>query len=78
MAKGDNLGSAKKFGPRYGRTVKQKYAKIDRLQKANYKCPYCNHEKVKRENMGIWKCGTCNSKFTSKAYSVPKIKEIKE
>jgi large subunit ribosomal protein L37Ae len=72
MAKGDKLGSAKKFGPRYGSTGKQKYAKIDKLQKASYKCPYCNHVKVKRENMGIWLCQTCDSKFTSKAYTVPK------
>ncbi|PLW79919.1 50S ribosomal protein L37ae [Candidatus Woesearchaeota archaeon] len=77
MAKKSTL-STKKFGPRYGRTTKAKYAKIDSMQKASYKCPYCNHVKVKRENLGIWQCGTCNSKFTSKAYMVPKTKEKTE
>ena len=70
-------GSAKKFGPRYGGTARAKYSKIDALQKASYKCPYCNHVKVKRENTGIWKCETCESKFTSKAYTVPKVKTTK-
>lgn len=67
--------STKKFGTRYGRTTKEKYAKIDKMQKASYKCPYCNHIKVNRENVGIWKCDTCNSKFTSKAYNIPKVRE---
>lgn len=75
MAKKDTSSSTKKFGPRYGRTGKQKYAKIDKQQKAEYKCPYCNHVKVKRENLGIWQCQTCDSKFTSKAYMVPKVKD---
>lgn len=74
MAK-KSTASTKKFGPRYGRTTKEKYAQIDKMQKTTYKCPYCNHVKVNRENLGIWKCGTCSSKFTSKAYMVPKSRD---
>ncbi|MBR9690102.1 hypothetical protein GOV08_00270 [Candidatus Woesearchaeota archaeon] len=72
MAK-TKTGSAKKFGPRYGRTLKEKYSRIDSLQKRNYPCPVCNYKKVKRENLGIWKCQKCNAKFASKAYTVSKV-----
>ena len=64
--------TTKKFGARYGRTSRQKYAKIDTLQKASYKCPYCNYKRVKRLNTGIWECDKCEAKFASKAYYVPK------
>lgn len=74
MAKKIEFGSSKRFGPRYGRTNREKYAKIEKMQKSSYKCPYCMHKKVKRVNLGIWYCDTCKAKFTSKAYSVPKVK----
>ncbi len=66
------LGSVKRFGPRYGRTVKHKLAKIEKVIKGKHKCPYCHAEKVKRLSLGIWQCKKCNAKFTGKAYSVSK------
>lgn len=77
MAKKTGKGSVKRFGPRYGRRVKHKLAKIEGVQKSKQKCPYCNANKVKRLSSGIWECRRCNSKFTGKAYSVKKI-AIKE
>jgi len=75
-------GSAGKFGTRYGRTNREKFNKIDSLQKATYMCPFCSYMKVKRGSMGIWECGKCKAKFTSKAYTVTKTsitaEEIKE
>jgi len=64
------LGPVKRFGPRYGRTVKHKLAKIEIEQKRKHKCPYCAKLKVKRVAYGIWLCGKCNSKFAAKAYTV--------
>lgn len=72
MATGKKSGSSKKFGTRYGITSRQKYARIDALQKTSYACPYCRYPKVKRLNTGIWYCSKCDTKFTSKAYTVPK------
>ena len=63
---------AKKFGTRYGRTVKDKHAKIEKLQHQTYNCPFCSYPKVKRISLGIWTCEKCNAKFTSKAYTVSK------
>jgi large subunit ribosomal protein L37Ae len=71
MAKKTNL-TTKRFGPRYGRTVKQKVAKIEALAKKTYKCPYCSAEKVKKKTAGIWECRKCDKVFTSKAYTVDK------
>ena len=65
-------GSAGKFGTRYGRTNREKFNKIDALQKATYMCPFCSYMKVKRVFMGVWQCQKCNAKFTSKAYTVTK------
>ncbi len=70
----------KRFGVRYGRSLKHKFGKIEALQKEKHKCPYCNAPKVKRISAGIWYCKKCGSKFTGKAYSIKKAvkKEEKE
>ena len=71
MAKKTNL-TTKRFGTRYGRTVKQKVAKIEVQAKAKYKCPFCYAEQVKKKEAGIWECKKCEKVFTSKAYYVDK------
>ncbi len=72
MAKVEKLGSAKRFGARYGSKPKHKFAKIEKEQRKKHKCPYCNKIQVKRVAMGIWHCRKCNSKFTGKAYTIAK------
>lgn len=65
--------TTKRFGARYGRTVKYKLAKIEKQMKAKYKCPYCASVSVKRKMAGIWSCDKCDKTFTSKAYYVDKV-----
>jgi large subunit ribosomal protein L37Ae len=72
MQKVDKLGSAKRFGARYGSKTKHKFAKIEKEQRKKHKCPYCSAVKVKRVSMGIWHCKRCNAKFTGKAYTISK------
>jgi|TARA_Y100000310_G_scaffold292645_1_gene321579 large subunit ribosomal protein L37Ae len=74
----EKLGSAKRFGARYGSKPKHKFAKIETEQRKKHRCPYCNHLKVKRIAAGIWHCRKCNSKFTGKAYSVAKLVGVEE
>jgi len=69
MAKAKTLGTAKRFGPRYGKTVKEKFAKIEKEVRKKHKCPYCNKVSVRRISAGIWSCSKCGKKFTGKAYS---------
>ncbi len=64
------VGSAGRFGARYGRSIRQKIATIEAKQKAWQKCPYCSKLRVKRVSTGIWQCRSCNTKFTGKAYKV--------
>jgi len=64
------VGSAGRFGARYGKKIRKKIADIEAKQKAWHKCPYCSKFKVKRVSSGIWKCKSCSSKFTGKAYEV--------
>ncbi len=74
----DKLGSAKRFGPRYGTKPKYQFAKIEKEQRKLHKCPYCNQVKVKRVAVGIWHCRKCDSKFTGKAYTIAKTSLTKE
>jgi len=62
----------KRFGARYGRKPKNSFGKIEALQRAKYKCPYCNKLGVKRVAMGIWQCRKCDVKFAGKAYEIVK------
>ena len=77
MAK-KKLKSVKRFGPRYGTTIKLRLAKVEQEQKKLHKCPYCNAKKVKRLSLGIWQCKKCKSKFTGKAYTISSKKIRKE
>ena len=66
----EKYGGVKRFGVRYGRKIKERFGKVEAVQRKAQKCPYCAAIKVKRVAMGIWKCGRCDSKFSGKAYSV--------
>ena len=67
--KHEGLGPVKRFGVRYGRTVKFKRAVIEKMQKASTKCPYCHKDKVVRKTKGIWHCTKCTNTFTGQAYT---------
>lgn len=69
MAEKKSSGSIKRFGVRYGLTVKNKLAKVESGHLKRNKCPYCKYVAVKRLSAGIWQCAKCNAKFTGKAYT---------
>lgn len=64
------VGSAGRFGVRYGRKVRKRIAEVEKKQKAFYTCPSCNVNRAKRVSAGIWECKKCNTKFAGKAYEV--------
>ena len=66
--KNPKLGAARRFGPRYGRTLKHKFNEIEKTHRAKHKCPFCHKPQVRRVAAGIWECKKCSSKFTGKAY----------
>lgn len=64
--------AVKRFGVRYGRTIRRRMAKAEASQRAKHKCPYCSYVQARREAAGIWACGKCGKKFTSRAYTITK------
>ncbi len=62
------LTNAKRFGPRYGRRVKELFENAEKTARSLHKCPYCHAIKVKRQAAGIWSCKKCSVTFTGKAY----------
>ncbi len=69
MAK-HKVGTAGRFGPRYGRKIRHIVSEIEKKLRSWHKCPYCKKLRVKRISSGIWECRTCNTKFTGKAYTL--------
>lgn len=69
MAEKKCSGSIKRFGVRYGLTVKNKFAKVEAGHLKRNKCPYCKFTAVKRLSAGIWQCSKCKAKFAGKAYT---------
>ena len=63
-------GPAGRFGARYGIKIRRKIDLVERKQKANQKCPYCDAIKVKRVSLGIYRCKKCEAKFTGNAYTI--------
>ena len=62
------MNSSKRFGARYGSTIRKRVNKVESIQKQKHKCPFCGRFTVKRVSAGIFKCKKCNKKFTGKAY----------
>ena len=62
------VGTAGRFGTRYGRKLRKRVSEVEGKMKMWHKCPYCNKLKVKRNFSGVWQCRSCKTKFTGKAY----------
>ncbi len=69
MGSRKRMGTAGRFGPRYGKKVREKVAEIEALQKRRYTCPRCKMDYVRRVSTGVWKCEKCGAKFAGKAYA---------
>ncbi len=71
-----NVGSAGRFGQRYGRRVRKRTAEIEAVQKGKFVCPACRFLKVKRVDAGIWECSKCGRKFAGGMYQPQRVKEV--
>jgi len=68
MGRTKKIGSAGRFGVRYGKKVKDLIKDIDAKSTKAYTCPSCSRKAVKRKALGIWQCKKCGKKFASGAY----------
>ncbi|MEM3402604.1 MAG: 50S ribosomal protein L37ae [Candidatus Hadarchaeales archaeon] len=65
------------FGPRYGFTLRRRYAEIASKARQKYKCPSCSEKKLRRVSTGVWQCQKCGAKFAGGAYT-PSVKELEK
>jgi large subunit ribosomal protein L37Ae len=77
MGRTKKIGTAGRFGVRYGKKDRQKLADIEKIQKRRHICPACNLPYVKRSSSGVWVCKKCGAKFAGLAY-YPKGELIKK
>jgi large subunit ribosomal protein L37Ae len=66
------LGSAGRFGVRYGLHVKRRIAEIESRQRKKQACIFCKG-RAKRLSKGIWLCRKCGKKFAGHAYFLDSI-----
>jgi large subunit ribosomal protein L37Ae len=69
MGRTRKVGPTQGLGPRYGATVRKRYAKVIEQLKMPHNCPQCGFARVKRESIGIWQCRKCGFKFAGGAYA---------
>ncbi len=69
----DEGNSAKRYGARYGKRIRNKVSEVEKDQKSNHECPECGFLSLKREAKGIWKCKKCGNKIAGGAWR-PKTK----
>ncbi len=62
----------KRYGARYGRTLREKAAFLDHESRRKHNCPYCSRPAVKRVAAGLWNCRKCDKTFTGRAYTISK------
>ncbi|MFH1649272.1 MAG: 50S ribosomal protein L37ae [Candidatus Woesearchaeota archaeon] len=76
MAKKATYPSVKRFGTRYGKTVRDKYGSIEVQQKKLYPCPHCGYIKVKRMSLGVWHCTKCENTMAGRAFNFEARKSV--
>ncbi len=62
------IGSAARYGPRYGVRIRSRILEVDRERNRKTACPKCGTASVEREASAIWKCRHCGYKYAARAY----------
>ncbi|MCI0497437.1 MAG: 50S ribosomal protein L37ae [Thermoplasmata archaeon] len=70
------IGTAGRFGARYGVRVRKQIASIEAQRRKKHMCPRCLKRSVKREGTSIWRCRHCGLTFASGAY-VPNLGRVR-
>jgi large subunit ribosomal protein L37Ae len=63
-------GIVGKYGTRYGASLRKVVKKQEVSQHSKFFCDFCGKYSVKREAVGIWKCGGCNKTKAGGAYTL--------
>ncbi len=71
------VGASGRFGSRYGVSLRNRFAAVEKRRKSFYECPQCAHKSVKRQAAGIWRCRHCDLVFAGGAY-IPQTTRAKQ
>ena len=63
-----SVGSAGRFGARYGRVARRRVSEIESDMHDDHSCPECGAGNVSRKGTGIWQCAKCDYKYAGGAY----------
>lgn len=58
----------RRYGARYGVSVKQRVEDVEVKQRKKHVCPKCGFQKVKRISVGIFLCTKCKHTYAGGAY----------
>lgn len=58
----------RRFGARYGVSVKQRVEDVEVKQRKKHVCPKCGFQRVKRVSTGIFSCNKCLHRYAGGAY----------
>lgn len=64
----DGVGTAGRYGPRYGRVARKRVADIEATARDDHVCPECGEKRVTRTDTGIWACEGCGYRFAGGTY----------
>ena len=64
------VGITRKYGTRYGSSLRKIAKKFEVSQRARYNCPFCGKSSVKRTVIGVWKCKACKKQIAGGAWEL--------
>ncbi len=69
MSHTKKVGSAGRFGPRYGGLARRTITNVEKVQRAAHPCKRCGQITVYRQGTAMWVCKKCDYTFTGGAYA---------
>ncbi|KAJ1835174.1 60S ribosomal protein L43 [Coemansia sp. RSA 2711] len=64
------VGITGKYGTRYGASLRKVVKKMEITQHSRYECTFCGKTNVRRQAVGIWKCGSCRRSVAGGAWTL--------
>lgn len=64
------VGITRKYGTRYGASLRKIIKKFEVAQHARYLCPFCGKVAVRRRAIGIWSCKACHKVIAGGAWEL--------
>ncbi len=62
------VGSAGRFGARYGRVARKRVAEIEAEMRDDHTCSECGEDRITRTDTAIWSCESCGHTFAGGTY----------